>query len=73
MIEGSCKPIMMQLHSMGLKIGIYADYGSHTCSGYPGSIDYLELDAQVSSQPKFHQMFITCCKCFFFSIVSLSN
>ena len=36
-----------QLHSMGLKLGIYADYGSLTCAGYPGSIDHLELDAQV--------------------------
>jgi len=32
---------------MGLKLGIYADYGSHTCAGYPGSIDHMELDAQV--------------------------
>ena len=32
---------------MELKLGIYGDYGSHTCAGYPGSIDHLELDAQV--------------------------
>ena len=41
------KSLADQLHSMGLKLGIYADYGSHTCAGYPGSIDNLELDAQV--------------------------
>ena len=41
------KSLADQLHSMGLKLGIYADYGSHTCAGYPGSIDHLELDAQV--------------------------
>ena len=42
------KSLADQLHSMGLKLGIYGDYGSHTCAGYPGSIDNLELDAQVN-------------------------
>ena len=32
---------------MGLKLGIYTDYGTHTCSGYPGSINFLKLDAQT--------------------------
>ena len=32
---------------MGLKIGIYNDLGNDTCAGYPGSFDYLRLDAQV--------------------------
>ncbi|XP_065909660.1 alpha-N-acetylgalactosaminidase-like [Dysidea avara] len=41
------KSLADQLHSMGLKLGIYADYGSHTCGGYPGSIDHMELDAQT--------------------------
>ncbi|KAF7261604.1 hypothetical protein EG68_01139 [Paragonimus skrjabini miyazakii] len=33
------------IHSKGLLFGIYLDYGTLTCEGYPGSMDYLELDA----------------------------
>ena len=25
------------IHSMGLKIGIYEDYGTKTCGGFPGT------------------------------------
>lgn len=32
---------------MGLKFGLYGDFGTHTCAGYPGSINHLELDAQT--------------------------
>ena len=35
------------VHSLGLKFGIYEDYGTLTCGGYPGSIDHLQLDAQT--------------------------
>jgi hypothetical protein len=30
-----------------LKFGIYSDYGTHTCAGYPGVINHQELDAQT--------------------------
>uniref|UniRef100_A0A6P7F031 Alpha-galactosidase n=1 Tax=Diabrotica virgifera virgifera TaxID=50390 RepID=A0A6P7F031_DIAVI len=33
------------IHSKGLKFGIYADYGTLTCAGYPGSKEYLKIDA----------------------------
>lgn len=36
-----------QIHSKGLKLGVYADVGRHTCAGYPGSQGYYELDAQT--------------------------
>ena len=39
--------IMFQVHNKGLKLGIYADFGTHTCGGYPGSKFYMELDAQT--------------------------
>ena len=32
---------------MGLKFGIYGDFGTKTCGGYPGSLYYLQLDAQT--------------------------
>jgi len=35
------------VHSKGLKLGIYGDYGTKTCGGYPGSIDYLKIDADT--------------------------
>ncbi|XP_038055496.1 alpha-N-acetylgalactosaminidase-like isoform X2 [Patiria miniata] len=35
------------IHSRGLKFGIYADYGTKTCSGFPGSWGHFELDAQT--------------------------
>merc|ERR1712159_214247 len=36
------------MHSRGLKLGIYTDYGSHTCEGYPGTDwDHQEIDAQT--------------------------
>lgn len=33
------------VHSLGLKFGIYLDFGTKTCAGFPGSLDYLEVDA----------------------------
>lgn len=41
---------MLQIHSKGLKFGIYEDYGTKTCAGYPGSIDNLELDANTFAE-----------------------
>lgn len=35
------------LHNKGLKLGIYEDFGTRTCMGYPGSEFYLQLDAQT--------------------------
>ncbi|XP_078378504.1 alpha-N-acetylgalactosaminidase-like [Oculina patagonica] len=32
------------IHSKGLKFGIYADYGTKTCAGYPGTIDHIQQD-----------------------------
>lgn len=37
----------MQIHTNGLKFGIYQDYGTKTCAGYPGIIGYEELDANL--------------------------
>lgn len=37
----------LQIHEKGLKIGIYEDYGTNTCAGYPGIIDHMELHANT--------------------------
>lgn len=39
-----------QVHSRGLKFGIYGDYGKYTCAGYPGSLGYLEIDAKTFAE-----------------------
>jgi len=33
------------MHARGLKLGLYADVGTKTCAGYPGSINHIDLDA----------------------------
>lgn len=38
---------MFQVHKLGLKFGIYEDFGVRTCAGYPGSEFNLQLDAQT--------------------------
>ena len=35
------------IHSLGLKFGIYEDYGNYTCAGYPGILGHLENDANT--------------------------
>ena len=41
------KSLAGKIHSMGLKFGIYEDYGNFTCGGYPGILGHLEEDAQT--------------------------
>ncbi|KAF0303355.1 Alpha-N-acetylgalactosaminidase [Amphibalanus amphitrite] len=41
------KALSDYVHGLGLKLGIYGDYGTYTCGGYPGSIDHMETDAQT--------------------------
>ncbi|KAE9551960.1 hypothetical protein FO519_004836 [Halicephalobus sp. NKZ332] len=35
------------IHKLGLKFAIYEDYGTKTCGGYPGSLGYLDIDADT--------------------------
>ncbi|CAL4063341.1 unnamed protein product, partial [Meganyctiphanes norvegica] len=44
------KALADHVHSRGLTFGIYEDYGTHTCGGYPGIIDNLELDANTFAE-----------------------
>jgi len=36
-----------QFHSQGLKLGVYEDFGSETCEGYPGSEYHIQQDAKT--------------------------
>ncbi len=38
---------LLQVHSRGLKLGVYLDTGNRTCNGFPGSEGRLALDAQT--------------------------
>lgn len=40
------KEVADYVHSLGLKIGIYASAGNRTCAWYPGSLNYEKKDAQ---------------------------
>ncbi|KAJ8297727.1 hypothetical protein KUTeg_024258 [Tegillarca granosa] len=44
------KALADYVHSKGLKLGIYEDFGQYTCMGYPGSEFYLELDANTFAE-----------------------
>ncbi|KAL3879532.1 hypothetical protein ACJMK2_031826 [Sinanodonta woodiana] len=39
--------LVKYMHSRGLKLGIYEDFGTRTCAGYPGSEFYMQLDAET--------------------------
>lgn len=34
------------MHERGLKLGIYQDFGHHTCMGYPGIVGHMLQDAK---------------------------
>ncbi|MFD0716666.1 NPCBM/NEW2 domain-containing protein [Paenibacillus sp. GCM10027626] len=40
------KEVADYVHSLGLKIGIYASAGTTTCANYPGSLNHEKQDAQ---------------------------
>ena len=35
------------IHKLGLKFGLYEDYGNLTCGGYPGVLQNMQLDART--------------------------
>ncbi len=41
------KNVLLQVHSKGLKLGVYLDTGNLTCNGFPGSQGHLQLDAET--------------------------
>jgi hypothetical protein len=38
------------MHNKGVRFGLYADEGNLTCTYYPGSLGYEEIDAETSSE-----------------------
>uniref|UniRef100_T1JHV1 Alpha-galactosidase n=1 Tax=Strigamia maritima TaxID=126957 RepID=T1JHV1_STRMM len=44
------KALSDYIHSKGLKFGMYEDYGTYTCAGYPGIIGHMEIDAQTFAE-----------------------
>ncbi|KDR23773.1 alpha-N-acetylgalactosaminidase-like [Zootermopsis nevadensis] len=41
------KALADYVHSRGLKFGIYEDFGTYTCAGYPGVVGHMQTDAQT--------------------------
>ncbi|XP_041359889.1 alpha-N-acetylgalactosaminidase-like [Gigantopelta aegis] len=44
------KALANYVHALGLKFGIYEDFGTKTCGGYPGSEFYLQTDANTFAE-----------------------
>ncbi|MEU4443653.1 NPCBM/NEW2 domain-containing protein [Actinosynnema sp. NPDC050801] len=44
---GGIKALADYVHGKGLKLGIYSSAGTHTCAGYPASLDHEEVDART--------------------------
>lgn len=45
---GGIAKLASYIHDRGLKLGIYADMGTYTCMGFPGTtLDKIEIDAQT--------------------------
>lgn len=45
---GGIAKLAEYVHDRGLKLGIYADMGTQTCMGFPGTtLDKIEIDAQT--------------------------
>ncbi|KAG8773386.1 hypothetical protein FRC15_002039 [Serendipita sp. 397] len=42
--------VASKVHSLGLLLGIYGDAGTLTCSGYPGSLGYENIDAATFAE-----------------------
>jgi len=40
------KDLSNYVHKLGLKFGLYEDYGNLTCGGYPGVLGHMQTDAQ---------------------------
>ncbi|XP_054168784.1 alpha-N-acetylgalactosaminidase-like [Oppia nitens] len=49
------------MHSRGLKLGIYQNYGLKTCMGYPGLIGYQKVDAQTFADWQIDMIKIDAC------------
>jgi alpha-galactosidase len=41
------KALADYVHAKGLKLGIYSSAGTHTCAGYPASLDHEDVDART--------------------------
>ncbi|PIO66777.1 alpha-galactosidase [Teladorsagia circumcincta] len=41
------KQLAKYMHDRKLELGIYADFGTTTCMGFPGSINHLKVDAMT--------------------------
>ena len=47
---GGIAAVADYVHARGLKLGIYADAGTATCAGYPGSLGHERLDARTFAE-----------------------
>lgn len=44
------KSLADYMHNKGMKLGIYTDFGTKTCAGYPGAIFHMQKDTQTFAE-----------------------
>lgn len=49
------------MHSVGLKFGLYANYGENSCGGFAGSKNHLKMDAQTLASWGVDYVKLTAC------------
>ena len=49
------------VHAKGLRLGIYSDYGTKTCGGYPGSLGHEAADAATFAKWKIDMLKVDGC------------
>lgn len=57
------KGLVDDIHALGLKAGIYEDYGTHTCGGFPGTRGHIEDDVNLFAEWGIDSLKLDGCFC----------
>ena len=63
LFPGGIAKLADDIHALGLKIGIYEDYGTHTCGGFPGTRGHIEDDVNLFAKWKIDSLKLDGCYC----------
>lgn len=56
------------LHARNLKFGLYGDYGTKTCAGYPGTMNFEQIDANSFAEWKVDYLKMDGCNSDYFQM-----
>lgn len=63
LFPGGVDGLAKQIHALGLKIGIYEDYGTHTCGGFPGTRGHISDDVNLFAEWGIDSLKLDGCYC----------